>query len=869
MNFARERELPKAHFIWNPNTHPLATALNRGKLEISAIQRLPSSEGTPSFVVEVPLQPRATWSRNLEWSDLGLKPQKQIEGYLRIKDGSLIVNLESLEMANLRKIKLKPFVNRLKMLAREQGASEVQIRINKDLAGLLVPMTKTFGAPTHNAKNIFTFQVRQSRAAPIRPLSASIEEVYQTQRGQFALFALQDAFDTLVETIPLLTRGTGTLEAFWADALKIPATKVHSTKVHYYKKGPEKWVALLKGESRSVIVKDSLYIEEIMNEYAGFEFLKSLQLNHLELPEIVLIGQYEGRFLLAKTEVKGNTLQAMMQSRSPRLLEASEQAGKMLGEFQSKHLGVACEPNELMSGPISSLFEKMEHLGVIPTKRTFQLVEDFRLAPGQAAYGFGDIHAGQFAFANRLGLVDAEMVPVHFTTDKMPRAVASFEYSKFLTMFEIEGAAAGMARTEIEPLKQAFIRGFEAEYRGTRSTAAEAFFDANQHIDIAYDFWKEPAKQALVEHHLEQFYAKVGISKTQRVVTAAREGAELQVARVMESHLIPSYGSSEPVRRFIQTNQRQMSFRVEARMNERSGNILHTIYNAQNRPISIAKEFVAISQDGFISEMVAHGFLQGQRPAHFALPEILDIGKYLSKNSQRGLILYEFTPGTTLETLFATQSRLIPGREIGRAVAEINSMTHFQPVSQTYLNHLIELLNFRARILLIQLNLVRFPLRFSMADISFRSDAVRRNPGLGSVVHGDLHPGNLIIDGQKLTLIDMGSLVRSITPQGTSPGTPHGMAAMDRHQVLHTMTHLAQKQGYTPAEIEPLIAEFKQGYQELCNLPHTPEADAFADLFWHIDHIHTLLNEAQPNHDLVRQALQTLDQKYTRGSSAF
>lgn len=693
-------------------------------------------------------------------------------------------------------------------------------------------------------------------------LAAKINQLFRREPNKPASFILENAIDTLQQLIP--TYNVGETQNVWARALREHISSIQE--VYYFKQHPNRSIARVKGDRGSFVIRDTMYWEEALNELTGLEFLRSLELRNLSVPSPLFLGQYKSQFFLVKNFIEGKTLFELMEKKAlPTLLEASERAGRALGEVQSKYLHPSPVSQGQVEIAIGNLCDKLQDLDLQITKNIKKLIKDFSQAPGQAAYGFGDIHSKQFVFSPKgLFLIDADFVSTTFTGSKLPSKIASLEYQEFLTMFELDGLKAGLTFEEIRPLQQAFMLGFSSEYKGTKSIAAKRFFEAYSHLDIAHYFMDEPARKELVRYHIDQFFQKIGerpSNSTSEIVKMATESpGEINVVGVMKSNLVPSYGTQEPVSAFVKKTINTKGFKLVKEENPFSGNHLYTVLNTHGEPIAFVKDYIATrsAQQGFVPEIVSYAFLRSQELKHSVLPEIMAVGKYASNGAERGLVMYEFVPGDSVSALLSTPGNVIPAKEIGKALGELNTITAGSPVSEIYLENKIRLLNYRAMAALEELRSIGISTPFSMKDVVLITRDVRRNPGIGTVTHGDAHPGNFIFRSPKLTMIDPGSLIQSVTPKGI----PHGMPAFDYYQMLVNIRNYGIRQGFSEAKIERLAAEFIAGYQELFYLQQTREVERFAELYWQTYTLNTLLAGHMPSKELAQRTLKILESKF-------
>ncbi len=354
------------------------------------------------------------------------------------------------------------------------------------------------------------------------------------------------------------------------------------------------------------------------------------------------------------------------------------------------------------------------------------------------------------------------------------------------------------------------------------------------------------------------------LSRTKAIVEMATEltgdGAtsEINVARVMNSGAIVHY-ESNPITKFVENTLRGHRFRLVREVNALSGNEVYYVYNLQNQPLGVIKDYISTrsTAQGFVPEMVSYAFLQSKKLQEAALPAILAVGKYAAQGSERGLVMYEFVPGETVAALFSGR-RNIPAREIGKAFGEINRITSGAPVSGEYLENKIRFLSLRAMSALDTLESLGISTQLSMREVVMISRDVRRNPGIGAVAHGDAHPGNVIYKAPNLTIIDPGSLIQSVNRLGV----PHGIPALDRHQIIVNFRCYGAKHGLSNAETENLISEFTRGYSELFKLTQTQEVERFAELYWQTDLLNTLLGRDTPYTELTKRTIKAVDEKF-------
>lgn len=262
----------------------------------------------------------------------------------------------------------------------------------------------------------------------------------------------------------------------------------------------------------SFIVKEiGFNLERTISEFKALDFLHSLQLNFLELPDAKATGKYRDQnrayHFIIKTCLEGKTLNMRMQSIGNAPLNSNQRdllvskfvddlvnAGKALGEFQSK--GLLIEPTSegqamAIEGYISEIDTQARcahrfcgKLGItLPEKASLlgPINQAYRKCPGSLSYGFIDYHGDQFVISKngKLGLFDVEMTVDSFDGLLRPMASTAHELATFVSIIDNEGIPLGFTRKERTLMKNAIKKGYDSEFRGTNSSAATTLFEVN------------------------------------------------------------------------------------------------------------------------------------------------------------------------------------------------------------------------------------------------------------------------------------------------------------------------------------------------------------------------------------------------------
>lgn len=279
-------------------------------------------------------------------------------------------------------------------------------------------------------------------------------------------------------------------------------------------------IHLLTADKHAFIIKRTPGSEdEIVKEFIGIDFLKSLQLKHLHTPEAIALGMTQNAgWFIAKTYLPGNTFEEIaktignqpLESVRDRLLNdfmiASHKAGKAVGEFQSKGLVYPGEPLSLMRKKefhIDSFRDKLEDTNKIlrdisasrikDTRRLKTIIKRYEEAPENLSYGFGDIHMSQYTWSNTaqhpltFGWVDPPFVVYSFDLSRRPLTSATHEYYQFLNLFDAGGIEHGLRPEEISALKRNFTLGYHSEYQGKISQGTDQFFNIYSAMETIYD----------------------------------------------------------------------------------------------------------------------------------------------------------------------------------------------------------------------------------------------------------------------------------------------------------------------------------------------------------------------------------------------
>lgn len=352
---------------------------------------------------------------------------------------------------------------------------------------------------------------------------------------------------------------------------------------------------------------------------------------------------------------------------------------------------------------------------------------------------------------------------------------------------------------------------------------------------------------------------------SQESLDGASNPLEINVSRVMTSADIPHYGfasekSKHPIALFLEDKLKGPFSKMTHEANPTNSNHFYTIYSPDVQPIAFIKDFPATHapQGGFIPEIVANSYMKGYRLKNVVTPTIEGVGQYVSLGgADRGVILYSWGEGETVAALYSQKSRAIPAGAMGRGLGEINRITSKGPVSPEYLEKKIRLFKFLTERHEKEMAKLGRGL-FTSREAEMIINDVRPNPGLGGVVYGDVHPGNMLYKVPNLTFVDPASLLQSLNRAGVS----HGMPAIDRYQVLTYLKSYGTHYGYSQAEIDHLSVEFLRGYRELFPYPHIPEVERFAELYCLMNLMNKMLQHERPYGEHVITVIRTIEEKF-------
>jgi hypothetical protein len=387
---------------------------------------------------------------------------------------------------------------------------ELGMRYEKDCEGLL-----PYFIPYATLGKLGMLPFTSIKRGPSSALTGIVKDIYHSVRANpdLSLYCMVgDATGDIAKALPSFDRNSLSNVGSWLKA--IHGDQLNSTpSVQYFKEALDYRIAKLTDSTSSFIVKEGIYRGEIINEFIGFDFLHSLQLQHLQLPQVSAIGtRSEGRYaFIAKSYLPGDTMwtlfehlgKSTLSSEKRTLLhkelcDASLSLGCATGELHNK--GVfhrSTPPQHAISDAFTNLQERMadaetflkminKSLNLRTLERFGPAIEGFLRNPGPASFCFSDISGGQFVWnraERKWGYIDAATVPLSFTPTGKPIASTPQEFYAFMHCFEAEGLTAGLLPSEVADLKKAFSLGYSAEYTGPTSAAANHFFDICSSID--------------------------------------------------------------------------------------------------------------------------------------------------------------------------------------------------------------------------------------------------------------------------------------------------------------------------------------------------------------------------------------------------
>lgn len=280
------------------------------------------------------------------------------------------------------------------------------------------------------------------------------------------------------------------------------------TFIKQYEKGV---VAELHYKSFTAIVKQKIF-EDFIAETVALEILDSLKLKHMLLPEPLGVGHFDGKYVLAKTRLEGDTLKSHFNHLASPLLSFSEQeklyldlkkmalqAGKAMGELRQKSLKMEASSHRESFQEFAKYIQRdfiisqatLEGLGIHVETDAIVFLE--RLAkkadenPGMASLVLSDIHGEQFVWCKEkstFGYIDCETLLNCLDIEKRPFFYAEKDFYDFHALFIKNGMEAGISRERIDGFIESFNLGYFSECPIKFNKEYSAFFELVKEIKV-------------------------------------------------------------------------------------------------------------------------------------------------------------------------------------------------------------------------------------------------------------------------------------------------------------------------------------------------------------------------------------------------
>lgn len=280
------------------------------------------------------------------------------------------------------------------------------------------------------------------------------------------------------------------------------------TFIKQYEKGV---VAELHYKSFIAIVKQKIF-EDFISETVALEILHSLKLKHMLLPEPLGVGQFKGKYVLAKTKLEGDTLRNHFNHLASPLLSFSEQeelyldlkkmalqAGKAMGELRQKSLKMEASSHRESFQEFANHMHRefitsqaiLKGLGVYVEEDALIFLE--RLAkkadenPGMVSLVLSDIHGEQFVWSKEksaFGYIDCETLVNCLDIEKRPFFYAEKDFFDFHALFIKNGMDLGISRERIEGFIESFNLGYFSECPLKLNKEYSAFFELVKEIKV-------------------------------------------------------------------------------------------------------------------------------------------------------------------------------------------------------------------------------------------------------------------------------------------------------------------------------------------------------------------------------------------------
>ncbi len=296
-------------------------------------------------------------------------------------------------------------------------------------------------------------------------------------------------------------------ESVWRNVLhESTGSSPINPSLTYYKQGEfrNRFVLKITEGNHSFVIKDFDKASPIVGELLGLDFVKSLQLKHFRVADVLSIGQYRlgnaDRYFIAKSYLPGESIAKMMKDAGNHVLDSKERvvllehvarasyhAGKAIGELHSKGITdlTRALPQKLeghlkanVTDRILGIRSNLAALGLPDLEHSAHLtllINKIKKSSHLLTYGLEDASPGQFVWSKKnssLNFIDFETVPYSFSASKMPSSFLMQDYYTFLSQINTAKILNKLSDVEAAHLKTAFKRGYFSEYKSQVSKPA-------------------------------------------------------------------------------------------------------------------------------------------------------------------------------------------------------------------------------------------------------------------------------------------------------------------------------------------------------------------------------------------------------------
>lgn len=348
--------------------------------------------------------------------------------------------------------------------------------------------------------SIFSYAHQEGYSQEVQHLLASISHAVSRNPDNAVASTIHNKMLALINHFPLdpnrviakndnLNAYLHTIRKRYPDFPENPDVQLLSTK----ERGN---LSIDHGDKEILILREVPNGSKLARKFKGLDFLRSLNLEILEVPELIGLGLEENSQFLVMEHLKGKNLQQIAENLDE-YAKGLFAVGQMSAELHSKgmlipathkakDLAIEGVVNELKNHPaLRTLIKENSEFADALMEKVEALLADFKIEPGSLTYNYGVYDPEKFLMTEKgLTLLDSKKVGTSYDGRLRPLKFASREYHAFAlkNIYQL-GVAKGLKPKVIEKLYSTYKKGYQKNFSGSVSKPAEKVFELIHLLD--------------------------------------------------------------------------------------------------------------------------------------------------------------------------------------------------------------------------------------------------------------------------------------------------------------------------------------------------------------------------------------------------